>query len=339
MAGEEAKRLFEEGNRLFEGGKYQGAVESYDKALAIDPKDAAAWYNRGNALGDEGKYQKAVESYDKALAIDPNDAAAWYNLGNALDELGKYQEAVENYDKALAIDPKDALTWYNKAVASYECEDYSRAQQCAEEALKFGEDAGCWNLIGLARFQMGEERDALDAFLRAVELQPQVADFHFDAGVARYYLGQVAEAETEFRHCLRLKKDHEQAREALGQMLGSQGALWHWWFSRPKRQGRRLFRLLGGALLVLIGVLVLAEVFYALVPRAPQGTYQAPEWQYLLLAQATCLFLFLLPSLPRVSIGGVQVELQVIAPFELGPMLSAPTMAASPPTPSTPVRE
>ncbi|HJW88154.1 MAG TPA: tetratricopeptide repeat protein, partial [Dehalococcoidia bacterium] len=66
MAGEEAKKFLEEGNRLYKEGKYQEALESFDKALAFDPRLAAAWYNRGNALAKLGEYQEAVESYDKA---------------------------------------------------------------------------------------------------------------------------------------------------------------------------------------------------------------------------------------------------------------------------------
>lgn len=105
MSQGEAEKLFEQGNRLYEQGRYQEAVESYDKALAIDPKYAAAWNNRGLALDNLGKHQEAVESYDKALALDPKLAPAWYNRGNALDNLGKYQEAAEALRRALRLDP------------------------------------------------------------------------------------------------------------------------------------------------------------------------------------------------------------------------------------------
>lgn len=62
IANDDAKRYLEEGNRLYEAGKRQEAIDSYDKAIAIDPKLAQAWYNRGNALSALGKHQEAIDS-------------------------------------------------------------------------------------------------------------------------------------------------------------------------------------------------------------------------------------------------------------------------------------
>ena len=45
----------------------------------------SAHYNMGN-------YKEAMECYDRAIEINPNDAAAWYNKGNALGILENYKE-------------------------------------------------------------------------------------------------------------------------------------------------------------------------------------------------------------------------------------------------------
>ena len=64
--------------------------------------------NKGISLDNLGKYNEAIEYYDKALEIDPENAEALNNKGVALDDLGKYNEAIEYYDKVLEIDPKHA---------------------------------------------------------------------------------------------------------------------------------------------------------------------------------------------------------------------------------------
>ena len=51
--------------------------------------------NKGFALYSLGKYNDAISSYDKALAINPNDAGVLNSKGVALANLGKYYEALK----------------------------------------------------------------------------------------------------------------------------------------------------------------------------------------------------------------------------------------------------
>ena len=50
-----------------------------------------------------GRYEEAIECFDRALEINPNFAEAWNNKGNVLDELGRYEEAVESKGKAAFL--------------------------------------------------------------------------------------------------------------------------------------------------------------------------------------------------------------------------------------------
>ena len=72
------------GVTLQDQGKLEEAIEAYNKALAIKPDYAEAYYNMGIALQDQGKLEEAIEAYNKALAIKPDYAEAYYNMGNAL---------------------------------------------------------------------------------------------------------------------------------------------------------------------------------------------------------------------------------------------------------------
>ena len=69
--------------------------------------------NMGITLQDQGKLEEAIEAYNKALAIKPDYAEAYYNMGLTLQDQGKLQEAVEAYNKALAIRPDYAEAWNN----------------------------------------------------------------------------------------------------------------------------------------------------------------------------------------------------------------------------------
>jgi Flp pilus assembly protein TadD len=81
------------GNRSFHPEEEQRAIQSFEKATSIDPRNAEAWYNRGIVFCSLERYQDAVESLGKALEIDPQSAIAWHNKGVALKLLGRDTEA------------------------------------------------------------------------------------------------------------------------------------------------------------------------------------------------------------------------------------------------------
>ena len=60
---------------------------------------------RGRACLDKGKYDDAIEDYDKAIALAPNDAIAYYNRGVAYYEKGDKEQAIADFRKALEINP------------------------------------------------------------------------------------------------------------------------------------------------------------------------------------------------------------------------------------------
>ena len=129
------------GGALYFLGKYDEAIECYDKAIEIDPDNQVVWNNKGLALNSLGKYDEAIVSYDKAIEIDPTDADAWNNKGLALNSLGKYDEAIVSYDKAIEIDPTDADAWNNKGLALNSLGNDNEAKKCYDKSRELGYDS------------------------------------------------------------------------------------------------------------------------------------------------------------------------------------------------------
>lgn len=55
--------------------------------LKLSPNRSEAWYNEGSTLLKLGRYQEALECYNKVLELDKNDYTTWYNKGNILKEF------------------------------------------------------------------------------------------------------------------------------------------------------------------------------------------------------------------------------------------------------------
>ncbi|MDJ1175316.1 tetratricopeptide repeat protein [Roseofilum capinflatum] len=159
------------GLALYDQGKLPEAVQSYRRALQLDPEYAAAHNNLGLALSDQGKLPEAVQSYRRALQLDPEYAAAHNNLGLALSDQGKLPEAVQSYRRALQLDPEYALAHYNLGLALYDQGKLPEAVQSYRRALELDpEDAGAHNNLGIALRQQDKPTEAIEAYYQALSL-------------------------------------------------------------------------------------------------------------------------------------------------------------------------
>lgn len=90
-------------------GKHQLALEAYDGALRINPKDPETLINKGATLIDLNNYTLALEVLDNAIRISPDIPEAWSNKAIALKNLDLFEESQSAYDEAVRLKP--TLDW------------------------------------------------------------------------------------------------------------------------------------------------------------------------------------------------------------------------------------
>jgi protein O-GlcNAc transferase len=89
---------------------FAGALERYDRALAIDPRLAHALQNRGIALTRLGRIDEAIASNRHFVSLFPGNADAHYNLAESCLAARRYDDAIAAARQALAIDARHALS-------------------------------------------------------------------------------------------------------------------------------------------------------------------------------------------------------------------------------------
>jgi tetratricopeptide (TPR) repeat protein len=77
----------------------------YTRLLDTSPASAKSHYFYGILLSSRGDDNGAVATYDRAIAIFPAYSEAYHNRGNALARLGRREEAAESYAACLRFDP------------------------------------------------------------------------------------------------------------------------------------------------------------------------------------------------------------------------------------------
>ncbi|MGV3486168.1 MAG: tetratricopeptide repeat protein [Planctomycetaceae bacterium] len=100
----ELQKVLDHAWQVQQSGDLATAESIYRQVLAQLPRNAAAHVYLGIALFDQRRFTESVESYRRAIAIQPEFPVAWNNLGNSLRMLGEIDEA----DRCLqtAIDQK-----------------------------------------------------------------------------------------------------------------------------------------------------------------------------------------------------------------------------------------
>ena len=80
-------------------GQLVVAADTLETALAVDPRNRAAFVALGDVSLAQGLSGKAIRYYRGALALDPNDLAALSGQGEALVAKGAIERARQNLAK------------------------------------------------------------------------------------------------------------------------------------------------------------------------------------------------------------------------------------------------
>ena len=105
----------QQGNALYQNGKYAEAAEQYGSASQMLPDAAEIHFNQGNAAYKQQDYGKAREHYTQALQTTDRtlEGKVKYNLGNV-----EYQQALQNLQQPQAAMPhlRSAMTYYRDSL-------------------------------------------------------------------------------------------------------------------------------------------------------------------------------------------------------------------------------
>jgi tetratricopeptide (TPR) repeat protein len=112
--GDEPHDWFRAGLALEESDP-RAAVQAYERAVADDPQQTAAWINWGRLLHQQGGKRDAESVYQRGLRACGPDPLLMFNLGVVLEDLNRPGAALEAYQSALEEDPALADCHYNLA--------------------------------------------------------------------------------------------------------------------------------------------------------------------------------------------------------------------------------
>lgn len=174
---------FMHGLVLQELTRYDEAIRAYNKALEINPVDFGANLNLGTAYLQVEEAREALPFAQKAVELRPEDGNARTNLGATYAALGRHEDAITEWNQAselMQLSPKLLL---NMADSYNRLRQYDEMVSTLDEVVKLEPSATAFERLGSGLFRQGQFDEALEAFVRSVELDNNHFPAHNGVGV------------------------------------------------------------------------------------------------------------------------------------------------------------
>ena len=193
-------------------GVLKKVIEAYRTAVRIKPDYTTAYYKLAEACQRLGQFEEAIQAFKQAIVLNAknysstphrNLAEAYHGLGKQNFADGNYTQAIECYHSAIMADSSYDAVYYDLAIANGEAGRYELAilwyghlapshikivKPSYDSAIRWYRDIKCsyhyldlFYRMGKACHRVGRYQDAVEAYLKAVDLQIAIVDAYNEA--------------------------------------------------------------------------------------------------------------------------------------------------------------
>ena len=199
---------------------FTAAVQLIERAIALQPRQAAPYVNLAAALRALGRRAEALKRYDSALALDPSNGDILSSCASLLHELGQLEPALANYDRALKSRPQQADWLCNRGDVLQELQRYQEALASYQQAVTFAPKfAAAWNKRGNALRNLKSYEAALASYAHALQLEPNFVEAINNRGNLLRHFHRYPEALACYERALTLQPGYAEAHSNRGNAL------------------------------------------------------------------------------------------------------------------------
>lgn len=220
-----AFELFSRGQAMAAQGDQEGresAANLLGRAIEEDPSFVVAQYVLGSVYQSLGNRWKAAAQYRAATQIDPSYPEPFKALGDLFLSAPRrlFDQAVEAYSKAIELRPTYADAYAGLGDAKAAKGDLDGAIAAYQKAL--AQNAANPRVqISLGKIYYTEKGlyyEAVSAYKRAIELDPQSVEAHMGLGDVYEDKGLYKEAVSQYQRALDLEPKSTAALYSLAQV-------------------------------------------------------------------------------------------------------------------------
>jgi len=160
--------------------------------------------------------------FTQAVRLDESLRGPFFYLGQLHWKQEKYDVAVQWLERMTPQDEHFLEGRFMLGMAKHELSDFEAARQAFEFVLETTPRSEVYNNLGAAQLRLNHPA-GLDNLRKAMELDPAIPEYHFNAGYALWKRGEFEAAAERFRAVLDRSPEDQDALQLLGRCLKRSG--------------------------------------------------------------------------------------------------------------------
>ncbi|MBX3475921.1 MAG: tetratricopeptide repeat protein [Planctomycetes bacterium] len=225
---------FHRGLEHLEGGKYREALQYFEAAVDRDYFDNDIHLPMGEALFEVGRYQDALDHFNKA---EPSDSVVQLEVmlwkGSCFLEMRKPRRAISAFNRVLELHPDHAEAHFKRGLALADMGSPDRALEAfqqAEKLLRQGAQDGDKEALaevlmwkGRVMTRLGRRQEGLELMFRAYETAPDHPGPYNEIADSFRLSGDLTSAEDWYKKGLERLPDDPSLHNDYGNLLRELG--------------------------------------------------------------------------------------------------------------------
>jgi len=209
--------IFDWASELLVHRTLEPAIEVFRQGTERHPDSSRMAIGLGMAYYSLGKYDDAVKSLLRAADLDPSDPRGYPFLSRAFDSSpSQANEVIERFRRFTELRPKNGRAFYYYAVSLWKSKraedtnlDVSQIESLLKKSIALEAELPEAHLQ-LANLYSDQKKyaESIPVYLRARELDPDLADVHYRLAQAYVRVGEKDHAQEEFNVYQKLREQH-----------------------------------------------------------------------------------------------------------------------------------
>ena len=205
-------------------GRFDKAIEDYDKGLGLMPEDKILLYNKAMCHTELRQFEEANEAFERLLRLDRKSDRA--HLGLARLNLLKADtvQALEHLDRSLELNKNNVTAFAMRSEIGMRQQDYARAQADMDEAIKLDPQfAGYFVNRAFMKYKQDDYYGAMADYDYALSIAPDDMAAHYNRAMLSAEVGDLQRAIDDFTWVLNHEPDNTLARYNRAMLLVNSG--------------------------------------------------------------------------------------------------------------------